>query len=211
MAFGDVRKCPVCPAYWIEDDQMYEDPAVCPQCGTDSSDFMNQYARGKSSNLSRELLLNPGGEYFAGQIDDGKTNIFENWDNYYITDTQKVEAVSDCYEGGAAVKISSDAGPQRYYFVQNIYNPLMIAGGNFRFKYRWKGDGVTSYAKCQIAVVGGTGSTFIIPSPTSVWTLAQLDVAISVCTHVEFQLGVFGSGSRYCFIDACSVKKILTD
>jgi len=41
MAFGDVRKCPACPATWIEDDQMYEDPEVCPHCGADAGDYMS--------------------------------------------------------------------------------------------------------------------------------------------------------------------------
>lgn len=40
MAFGDVRKCSVCPAYWIEDNRMYIDPNVCPACGADAGDFI---------------------------------------------------------------------------------------------------------------------------------------------------------------------------
>jgi len=28
-----VRVCQQCGALWVEDDQMYEDPARCPRCG----------------------------------------------------------------------------------------------------------------------------------------------------------------------------------
>jgi len=38
MAYGDIRKCSACPAFWIEDDQMYEDPNTCPHCGVDVGD-----------------------------------------------------------------------------------------------------------------------------------------------------------------------------
>ena len=29
-----IRTCRQCRAVWIEDDRMYEDPEVCPHCGT---------------------------------------------------------------------------------------------------------------------------------------------------------------------------------
>ena len=71
-----------------------EDPNVCPGCGVDAGDVMREFARGGPGNLSRELLLNGGLEYFSGVIDDGKSNVFENWTNYYVNDAggKKIEA-----------------------------------------------------------------------------------------------------------------------
>lgn len=29
-----IRKCPACPAVYLEDAQMYEDTNICPACGS---------------------------------------------------------------------------------------------------------------------------------------------------------------------------------
>lgn len=209
MAFGNVRKCPVCPAYWIEDDQMYEDPAVCPQCGNDSSDFMNQYARGKSGNLSRELLLNPGFEYFAGVIDDGKSNEFEHWRNYYVNDPagKKVEAVSDCYKGGAAVKLSAASGTVR--ISNEPSHPVIIPGGNFRYSFWTKGDGGAGYVEFRAYPSEAGWHTVDTQYVTGIYKRFSGDVVIDPAVAIYYQFTVLGNGS--CWIDAISLKKILTD
>ena len=30
-----IRVCPSCTAIFVQDDRMYEDPSVCPRCGSD--------------------------------------------------------------------------------------------------------------------------------------------------------------------------------
>lgn len=215
MAFGDVRKCPVCPAYWIEDDQMYEDPAVCPQCGTDSGDFINQYARGKSGNLSRELVLNGGFEYFSGVIDDGKSNIFENWINYYVYDPDGyiVEAVSDCYEGGAAVKLSHAYGTLRRRIEQEIIDPLALAGGDFRYSFWTKGDGASGFCRMSLYPVGGQFFELDTQITGTIYTLFQGNVTIDADNDkIIYAFGDLPDAiERACFVDKVSLKKILTD
>lgn len=68
MAFGDVRKCPVCPGYWIEDNQMYLDPEICPQCGADAGDYIGLRAHG--AGPSKYVLGLDDGDDFALDDDD---------------------------------------------------------------------------------------------------------------------------------------------
>lgn len=63
MAFGDVRKCPACPEYWIEDDQMYEDPNVCPHCGVDAGDIMKDRFGGLPKWVPSPAELIPNGTF----------------------------------------------------------------------------------------------------------------------------------------------------
>ena len=60
-----IRVCPSCTAIFVQDDRIYEDPSVCPRCGSDLAAALREGVGGRTRTVPFNFLVTEEGDGLA--------------------------------------------------------------------------------------------------------------------------------------------------